>query len=246
MTTVDPRFEARARRENERRTAQAPLLAAAGLVPLTTPTEMAARKARIHDEAVRKTETMTAEIEQAIATRLDALGSFRDEVLARLTAIYPRGLWPDILGGCLRRLARGLDPLEPTQQALTPAEVEAGQARVLALKARWAKIDAAHPDVVTRALKQDKDAVRELVRLRACGEDGPVTRIVVTIGGVVHDLIAERPVMIPDMKCPGCLRPLGVGIGLGNYPVYQAHCHECLHLVGTLEIMDESKNGART
>ena len=237
MTTVDPRFEARARRENERRTAQAPLLTAAGLVPLTTPTEMAERKARIHGEAVRKTEAMTDQIEQAIATRLDALGSFRDEVLARLTAIYPRGLWPDILGGCLRRLARGLDPLEPAQQALTPAEVEAGQARVLALKARWAKIDAAHPDVVARALKQDKDAVRELARLRTCGEDGPETRVRITIEGAAHDLIAERPVMVPGTKCPGCLRPLGVGIGLGHAPIYQAHCTECLARVGTLEIL---------
>ncbi len=236
---VDPRFEARARRENERRTAQAPLLAASGLVPLTTPTEMAARKARIHDEAVRKTETMTAEIEQAIAMRLDALGSFRSEVLDRLTAIYPRGLWPDILGGCLRRLARGLDPLEPAQQTLTPAEVEAGQARVLALKARWAKIDAAHPDVVERALKQDKDAVRELARLRSCGEDGPKTqtRVRITIEGVVYDLIADKPVIVPGETCPKCLRPLGVGIGLGHAPIYQAHCTECLARVGTLEIL---------
>lgn len=235
--TVDPRFESRARRENERRTAQAPLLAAVGLVPLTTPTQMAERKARIHDEAVRKTEAMADQIDQAIATRLDALGSFRDEVLARLTAIYPRGLWPDILGASLRRLAQGLEPLEPTQQPMTPAQVRSGQDRVLALKARWAKIDAEYPDVVEKALKQDKDAVRELARLRSCGEDGPEVPVRVTIEGRVHDLIAARPVTVPGEVCPKCLHALWVGIGLGHAPIYQAHCTECLARVGTLEIL---------
>jgi hypothetical protein len=245
VSTVDPKFEARARRENARRTAQAPLLAASGLVPLTTPKEMAERKARIHGEAVASREAMDTAIEQTIAERLALLGPHKDEVLERLTAIYPRGLWPDILGGCLRRMAKGLDPLEPQQRPMTRDEIQAGQERVLALKARWAKIDAAHPDVCERARNQDKEAIRELVKLRACGEQEPMTRVVVTIGGAVHDLIAERPVMVPDTKCPGCLRPLGVGIGLGNYPIYQAHCHECLHLVGTLEIMGEDKNGAK-
>lgn len=198
---------------------------------------MAERKARIHDEAVRKTEAMSDQIEQAIAERLALLGPHKDEVLARLTAIYPRGLWPDILGGCLRRLAQGLEPLEPTQQAMTPAEVEAGQARVLALKARWAKIDAEYPDVAERALKQDKEAIKELARLRSCGEEGPEVSVRITIEGRAHDLTAARPVIVPGEICPKCLHSLWVGIGLGHAPIYQAHCTECLARVGTLEIL---------
>ena len=55
--------------------------------------------------------------------------------------------------------------------------------------------------------------------------------------GVAHDLIAERPVIVLGETCPKCLRPLGVGIGLGHAPIYQAHCTECLARVGTLEIL---------
>lgn len=163
-------WERVAARENKRRIEQAPLLAHAGLVRLTTPEEREARKARIIEQTRSLFAEREAMIEDKIAGYLQQLGEHRPLVEAHLR-IYPRGdLWLDVLGRAVRRIGEGLPPLEEAQQNLTPEEREAGNARVRATLAVWAAVDAQHPEDAAAARAGNIAAVRRMSERRRAAE----------------------------------------------------------------------------
>jgi len=163
-------FEKRAERENARRTAEAPLLAAAGLVPLTTPEEQRQRKERIHAEAEQQHAKMAETIAAGIARYTELLGDHAQVVLNRYKSIPRNEMLLDVLSRAWRRVEAGQEALAPEQRLPTAAEVAAAQVRVTALKALWQRIDEENPVEAAAAVRGESKAVARIAELRRAAE----------------------------------------------------------------------------
>ena len=143
----------KAERENNRRIEAAPLLAAAGLVPLATPAALAERRAA-QRAAAAQTFTSLGELDRDHRRRAAAL---RDQVAAwvspadlaacdaRLTAYPDSGAYQiEFWQERLRRLGEGLPALDAVQ-AWSEADREASRERIRRLLAAWEKCNAEHP-----------------------------------------------------------------------------------------------------
>lgn len=168
------RLERKAAQENARRTEAAPLLAAAGLVALTTPAEMAARKVRLHAAAAEaffwrevkdaersaQADAVRAEVAQVVADLqpLDALctRSFGSRGMGSYRCYF----WQQVRD----RAYAGLAPVEPILQ-WTEEERAASQARVARLVQVMDRVREDHPALMARCRRQERAAWRELNRL---------------------------------------------------------------------------------
>lgn len=176
------RLARKAQRENERRAAAAPLLAAGGLVQFVGVEEMRQRR-----DSAKRTAAMIRE-QHAEMNRLHhaEAGALRGKVGARVV--------PEVLAVCDLNVARRfpqpagmgvyvrwfwqqrLDLLAAGQPALPPVylhsqeEQAASIAKIAALKKLWDAVAAAHPDLMARVRLYDEAALRELQALREAAE----------------------------------------------------------------------------
>lgn len=170
------RWHRSAERENARRVAEAPLLAHAGLVALTTPEEREAR----HQHSQATFEAMRREHRAQQVARLEELrAKLGAEVSALAEATVRRhGLGIEYSLDALHRAAirvdQGLSALEPEAQPFTEAEAAESQERTRRLLACWAQADKAfyadHPEMLARRGKYDPELLKALSANRRCWE----------------------------------------------------------------------------
>lgn len=169
------RLERKARRENARRVADAPLFAHGGLVSLVNADDMRAQR-EAHKAAAAGSRESLKSFDRALREQAAAL---RQQVATRVSAddlaacdAYCKRTYPDdgaYLKLCWQARLDALQagqPLLPVERRWEPAEEAASRARVRKLAAIWEAVHEAHPELVARAKKYDRRAWAELDRLK--------------------------------------------------------------------------------
>ena len=235
-----------AERENARRVAQAPLLAHAGLVRLTSPAE---RQRQVEDQRAKWSSRRAEHDAHGAALAVERLAAVRAQVspqdaarVDRHLAALPPSYAPMALSEMLDRLAQGLPALEasvaPTDEMIAEWR-RAGSAFVAVLNAASdeelairAQIGALNQDIHDRAARRARRALlAQLVevrdrRLRRLGygvevcAGSPEVAVRIAVGERVHALALTRAqakqITVPQ-SCPGCAAdPLPVGLGLAS------------------------------